>query len=399
MAAAEAAPTLPATESAWRLGLTWYVLSSAVVVVGVVGAFPQFPDHPWYEFFARWDGTHYARICREGYFFDPTRESSVAFLPLYPLAALPLIGLGLPVELALTVVSNLAYAASFVLLALYVRERWPDAVPGQVHATLIAFGFLPPSFYFRMAYSEALFVLCTLLLLLAIQRQYSVWTVALLAGLACGVRIVGVALLPVVLLYAWRQVERPWPFLWRALGLIPLSCLGLLGFMVYTGIALGEPFAFLKNIQHWAVADPERSKFISLLTLQPFWRNLDPSSPCYYAGQDASGYPWAGLMLGNPVWFGLAALLLLWGAYRRLLNPYETLLAAGLWLVPYITRCHDLCMGAAARYAAAIVPVYLLVGILCARVPTWTGFALVILAASLLVAYSFRFALWGAWFF
>jgi hypothetical protein len=394
-----ASPPAPPV-SCWRLGLTWYAVSSAIVIVGVVGAFGQMPEHdPWYDFFARWDGTHYARICREGYRFDPAGQSSAAFMPIYPLLALPFMALGLEAPAALLVVSQLALAGCFVALAVYARERWPDAPPEQVRAAVLALAFLPPTFFLHMAYSESLFLLCLLLVLLLVQRQGPLWAIALLAGTSTGVRIVGVALLPVLLLHAWRRSSGPGQFLLRAAWLVPLACYGLLGFMGYTALAFGEPLAFLKAHQQWSMAHHGGgSKLTALLTLQPFWQNFVPGSPCYWQDRDPLGNPWTSLVLGNPIWFGAAGLLLAWGI-RRHLNAYEALLAAGLWVIPYVTRSHEMCMGSAARFIVPIVPVYLLLGLLCGRLSTWAGFAVLAPAALLLALYSTKFAQWGPWFF
>jgi hypothetical protein len=58
-----------------------------------------------------------------------------------------------------------------------------------------------------------------------------------------------------------------------------------------------------------------------------------------------------------------------------------------------------MCMGASARYAAAIFPGYLLLGGLLARLPLWPAFALVALGAGYLAIYSVRFALFNAPYF
>jgi hypothetical protein len=46
--------------SPWKLGLTWYALSTAVVGY----AWWLRPGEPFADYFCRWDGNLYAGICR-----------------------------------------------------------------------------------------------------------------------------------------------------------------------------------------------------------------------------------------------------------------------------------------------------------------------------------------------
>src|SRR5262249_55237622 len=116
--------------------------------------------------------------------------------------------------------------------------------------TLAAMALFPVTFWWRMGYTESMFVCTAVLAMLGVARRWPVWVVALVIGLCSAVRPVGVALfLPL----AWR--------IWKDGGkLVPsfktlatlgwsgvLSCWGLLGFMLHLYLKFGEPLAFAAN--------------------------------------------------------------------------------------------------------------------------------------------------------
>jgi hypothetical protein len=76
----------------------------------------------------RFDALHYRDIIRQGYSYDPNQGSLVAFFPAYPLLS-RWIGQAtrLSSEEAAMLAANLALLGAFVLLARYIRVRWPEA--------------------------------------------------------------------------------------------------------------------------------------------------------------------------------------------------------------------------------------------------------------------------------
>src|SRR5262249_54199337 len=73
-------------------GLLYYVLTSFVTVFGVLIGHGLLVPCPGYmrspesiASFRNWDGSWYLNIMMNGYSFDPTGPSSVAFFPAYPL--------------------------------------------------------------------------------------------------------------------------------------------------------------------------------------------------------------------------------------------------------------------------------------------------------------------------
>ena len=181
----------------------------------------------------RFDAQYYSRIVENGYSYSPMHGSNVAFFPAYPLVARVLRGrLGIPSSTALLIVANGCLAGAMFVFARYLGiRRQPkgdancrgDAGSPSPPATFLsapqsdaqrarssahalwALALLPTTFFFRMPYSEALFLFVALVALYAIERQWALpWTVAVV-GLATAVRPVGVALL---LPFGWFVIKR-----------------------------------------------------------------------------------------------------------------------------------------------------------------------------------------------
>ena len=392
----------PADGSPVRVGLVCYAVSSGVVVVAVafIAAIVK-TDRAFFNFFARWDGEHYATICRDGYSYDPNRGSIVAFFPAYPLLARPLTWLpGVSPKAALVIVSHLCLAAAFVLLAAYIPQRPAPAPAGLTAYTLLALGVVPITFFFRMAYSESLFLLVLAAAFSAMQRQAPLGLIALLVGFATAVRAVGVALIPPFWLALWQRSAGWGSFGLRAAALTPVACWGLIAYMLYLGWAFGDPLAFAKTQRHWAIqTDDWPTKLTALLTLEPFWGMFDPSSPGYWRIQDPHHGPLFSLYRANPFYFGAAVVLVAVGAVKGWLTTREWLLAALLLAIPYATRSHEMCMASAGRFASVAFPVYLVLGHLLCRLPKGLAAVLLTLSGLVLAIYSAKFALHHAFYY
>jgi hypothetical protein len=136
-------------------------------------------------------------------------------------------------------------------------------------------------------------------------------------------------------------------------------------------------------------------KVSALLTYQPIWEVYIQGSPSYWGSHEL--YPrnpvfcWAAV---NPVYFVVTVILVVIGAYMRWLNSYETLLAVALLLIPYYTRAYEMGMASQGRFAAAVFPVYLVLGNILARLPVSIAGSLLGVSAFFLGAYSALFASW-----
>lgn len=379
-----------------------YCASTAVVMWGVVlgeqflrvaseGEAP--PIDTSVDPLAVWDGIWYRRITDSGYSYDPNTESSIAFFPGYPLvtrctkALIPM-----PTVTALVLVSHASLIGVFFLIALYgVHE------PATYASVAVAFGLWPMTLFFRMAYSESLFVLLELLVLLAIARRWPLLVVSMIAGAATGVRAVGVALFLPLLWDCWRRSENRVRFVARAAAYGPLACWGLLAYMAYLQIEFGDALAFVKTQQHWAHRPDLRfpDRIWSLATLEPLWSVYVPSSEAYWARFEPVTNPLFSLQFWNPIYFVTCVGLVAFGAYKRWLTTPEILLAAGLLLIPYVTHSYRAVCMAQARYAASVFPAYIVMGRLAERMPPYV---LALVASLLAVKLAFFSALFAAWY-
>jgi hypothetical protein len=400
--AVHAPRTLPAVTV--LTGFMYYYWSSTVVLLGVLFGNdflkpPQTASSPpdsVLESLFRFDGLHYKSICVSGYQYDPSRRSEVAFFPVYPLLARGVMTAanGRP-EWVLLFIANLSLVITFIGLYAYTLERYREVdSPTLPRNVLLAFGILPMTFFFRMAYSESVFLAASIGTLLAIQRRLSVFWVALLSGLVTATRPVGIAFLPVFLWYSWQRSPNWRSFLAYSLYLAPLASWGLLAYMAYQYAAFGDALAFAKTQQYWrSHADaPWAEKAWALLVLEPLWNLFSSSSGRFWRVHEWHGNPIFSLIAVNPIYFALTAFLIVFGALKRWLNSYEILLGIGLLLIPYVTRGYDNSMFSTGRFAAAVLPVYLVLGQLLNRAPAGLTSLFAAIGSFMLGAYSALFA-------
>lgn len=206
---------------------------------------------------ARWDSVWYLGIARDGYAFPV----QTVFFPLYPgLIALA----GSVVGHGLLAIAGVVVSFVSAIGALYLLHRLVslELDPKLARNTVWIFAWLPIALVLSAVYSEALF------LLLAIGCFYAArqgrWALAGLAGgLAAATRNGGILLLvPLLILYLYgprpdREPDRTATglqpryqprrdVLWTAL--VPL---GLLAYMVFLQIEVGNPFGPFSHQLHW----------------------------------------------------------------------------------------------------------------------------------------------------
>lgn len=199
----------------------------------------------------RWDSQWYAGIARSGYGHtvlhpDGRQLSDYAFFPLYPL-----------LERVGSALTGLAYVdAGLVVswLATVVAAAGIYAVGARVHGVragivlAVLWAALPVGVVASMAYSEALFTALAAWALHACLRRR--WLLAgLLAALAGLTRPVGAAVVAAVLVAALVQLV-------RERGARPpvgalLAPLGLLGYVGWVGLRVGEPTGYFRVARGW----------------------------------------------------------------------------------------------------------------------------------------------------
>ena len=290
----------------------YFVLTGVIFFLGmtfgdryVVEGRPHWaPDRVgFWATFTNWDSHWYASVARDGYDYDPSRMSSIAFFPAYPLLGRALAWVtGLPHGLALTILSNLFLWATLVLLLDYTRRRFPEGSPDLPAYTALALALCPVGFFFRVAYTESMFIFLTILTLYGIHRRWPVLALALIVGLATATRPTGIALIPSLVLAVWQQYPSWCGRLLALAAVLPLSCWGLGAFIAYQEYQFNEPLAFSQAQDSWRFRPkvPTEEHVLGVATGEPIWSVYDPDSAGYWARFDKRLDPMFSLQFANP---------------------------------------------------------------------------------------------------
>ncbi len=195
----------------------------------------------------------YQAIAMHGY----ANPKSTTFFPAYPLI-MRAVSWGLhlsPLE-AGVLISNVAF---FLLLYFFMKLALVDRDWSRSRRIVLLLAFFPTAFYFSAAYTEATFMLMSVLAILGMRRQQ--WVRAgLYGGVAALTRNAGVLLgLPYLIEYWASRREkggvpgpsasgrptadraRTWPVLW-----VLLIVAGAATYVVYLWLAKGDPLAFAR---------------------------------------------------------------------------------------------------------------------------------------------------------
>ncbi len=345
-----------------------------------------------------YDGSYYQSVIENGYEYDPDRASIIAFAPGYPIAAECFRRLtGCSTQLALVATANAALALALVVLSVYLRTRYPEEPLTARLTILTLIGLWPAGFFFRMAYSESLFLLMLALLLLGFARRWPVAVLALIAGTATGIRPVALAATAAVVAYVLTDPSRGSirKRIVTSAALVPLACWGLLAFMGYQYVRFGTPTAFAVSHQYWAFYSPQPGdipdKFTRLALAEPIWNAYVPGSSRNWARYDATGVPAIGVTFWNPIFFAVAAVAVAFGWLRGWLSRPELVLGVALLFIPYVTRADEMLMGSQARFAVVVLPAFVVMGRGLSRLPPYASWAAFVTLAPVL-------ALWAALF-
>lgn len=203
--------------------------------------------------FHRWDADWYYRIIRNGYSYEPGRQSNIAFFPLMPGLTWLVTLCGLRADAAGMVISNSCLLGACVLVRRYAALDFP--APSQVPMRTVLLLLLNPLSVFHSAlYTESLFLLLSSAALYAARKGN--WMAAGLTGaLLSATRVNGIFLVPALLWEIWHRVSaKDWrpslrsliPFAW-----ILVVPTGLLAYMGFLFVNFGEPLAFAKTQAAW----------------------------------------------------------------------------------------------------------------------------------------------------
>lgn len=388
-------------------GALFYCLTSLIAVIGVIAghellAFP--PNNTLavrsdlLSSFANWDGQWYERIATHGYQKQEPVDRDLAFFPAYPLLGRWMSqATGLRMERALLLVTHMALFGVFILTAAYIRNRYsnkpPDSLPEFV---LLALGLMPATCFFRLAYTESVFVLLFVLALYGMERRWPLALIALIVGATSAIRAVGIALIPGFLLYICDQSPYRREALLRMTLLAPLAAWGIVAYMIFQLIQFGDPLLFFKSEATFnqLPGSSVGAKLLSDLSLATAWQVFDPSSVHYWEHNETIHNPLFSLSFANPLYFFAAILLLFIGIRKHWLNRVEAITAFLLLFIPYFTKGYDISMAGTARFVSAIFPLYLVLGNILARLPAPLAAGCLALSGFYLGLYSALFAAW-----
>jgi hypothetical protein len=205
----------------------------------------------FFETFAVWDSGWYFTVARDGYDFAPDAQSTVAYFPLYPMlmraAAWPFGGTDAAIWAA-----GIAVSIGALTAALFALHRLAEHLTGSrpvAQRTILYLAVFPFSFYFTRVYTEALFLLVTVLALSAACRGR--WGVAGLFGaLSTLTRPNGILIAIPLIILACTDRSPLRVQVWRLAALLPVP-LALGGFSWYVERLTGDPLAWLRAQTHW----------------------------------------------------------------------------------------------------------------------------------------------------
>ena len=253
--------TVPTREGLSTPRVVQLHLSIAAALTAVVAVAPHLIRHPnapqrlhvWadgvFGGWLRWDGWWYVMIARHGYTYVPHHISSVAYFPLYPLAA-RVVAAVVPggAALATIVVTVVSGAVAFVLFHSWCRRRMSGPA---ARAALIVLALYPFAwFLYGAAYSDALFLALALTAFLLLEDDKPLLA-GLVGALATAARPTGITLVIglVAVMVERRRVRGQRIGTWlrrRDLGVL-LSLMGLATWCAYLAVRFHNPMAFVET--------------------------------------------------------------------------------------------------------------------------------------------------------
>jgi hypothetical protein len=334
----------------------------------------------------RWDTLWYMLIAREGYRLSDTR---IFAPPLYPWLMRLVGGLFGGGETGLLlgglIVANLACIAAFAYLHALVEREWGEALARR---SVLYVAMFPTAFFLLAAYSESLFLLCTIAAFYNARRAQSErspswdWFVAgLWAALAPLARLPGIVIvIPLVVEYVrqWQvarggerhlQWWRGWPLL--------LPLLGSLAYPLYVRLILGADSL-------WAPYAVHQQRFAGRFALP--WQSIWQAVRVLCSGEFRIIEPFD--LFFAFLFIGLTAI-----SFFRL--PLMYALYSSLALIGALTKVGEVQpLLSLSRYVLALFPGFMLLARAGER-STWWNRAIVYPSVALSVFFVGQFVLWG----
>jgi hypothetical protein len=348
-----------------RAALLAVLLAATSLPFGVACDRCDLSTHALLNGLTRWDGDAYVAIARDGYAYDPGVQSTIAFAPLLPLLmralALPFAFAGDDgLIVAGLLVTNAALLVALVYLIAFGRGALDEATGRRAALYLLIF---PTTIFLSALYAESLFL--ALALAAVFEARQGRWGRAgILGGLTALARPFGVLILVSLLIERIEQRRRT-PGLGAGTLTLALAPAAFVAWQLWLYRFTGDPFAFL--------------------TAQTAYRRA-PSAP--WAGVadlfDPAVYrdPW--LVLAVLV-TATALVIASWRVLPRSLAAYGTVLL--------VATASSGTLVSFPRYALALFPMFLVLGLLGRRSIVHVPYVLVSTAAATLFT-----AMFAAWY-
>jgi hypothetical protein len=334
------------------------------------GAIHRPADEQFLDALTHWDGRWYLQIARDGYAWQPHSQTNVAFFPVYPLLSRwTSHALGIDLRLALVLVANVAFLAALAVLIRSAQDQMADCDSPVTKAIwpAVALAAWPVSVFYRVAYSEGVFLLFAAIVLHGMRRRWHPAAVAVCCGALTGCRSTGVAMLPSVMLYLWQQ--RPHEgrkrYFASCVAWLVLSAWGLIAFMLFQWHRFGNPLAFSETQAGWRNRPPHGSFagwLWSAVSLEPLRGVFDPTCVCFWNRDAPHGDPIFNVSFWNPIVFFATGATVLWGWKKGTVSLGELLFAATALAIPYFLHAYTHCFMSGARFSVIVIPFFFVVG-------------------------------------
>lgn len=312
-----------------------------------IGGDPTYASH-W----ATWDAPHYFKLAGQGY---KAGEPQCAFYPLWPgMLAIATRLTGMDILLVGLLLSNLIGVAAVLVFRRFAELNLGSAAASNALILLLVF---PGSLFLNFAYTEALFLLLLMGLVLGLEER-KIWVVAVCAALLPLCRASGQFVLVPLVFMAWRRRD-------RATVTAALSLLA--GVAAYYGmmwVLTGNAFEGVQAQKHWS----QNFGLSGMLWLRPL-ESLEalPVVTAFHS--------YKGSFLDRFLFLVISVLL--WPVWKRNREAFWWLVA--LAILPALFNSFTSMI----RYAAMAWPVFLLGGSWLANDKSWKGDSLLLISATL----------------
>ena len=238
----------------WRLGLLilsfWALMAIQKESVDVLALFSLEKDSKYVQSQIQWDGGHYLSIAKFGYL----NSSDFAFFPLYPLIIKSLTAVAGNEIFWGLLASNLSFFLFLVILNKFLTAKYSKKIAFNVFVTYL---FFPSAFFATVYYSESLFLLLVSLFWYSMKKkQYLLGAVFI--SLASLTRVIGSFLIISFFYNYFSRAKSSRSFSNKNIIYPFLSAAGIVIYMAYLFVSVGNPFEFHSAQALWGrqVTDP-----------------------------------------------------------------------------------------------------------------------------------------------